>query len=124
MPSELAGEAPVLDRSVIDSLRGLCGVEQPDAVSELCALFFDDMEARLVRVRRAFEAGDRSEVARQAHAIKGASGNLGAMRIYILARQMEAEAKAGRMTVELGAVLIEELARVREVLARDILGPG
>lgn len=119
---EPAADIPVLDRNTLDSIRGLGQPGAPDPVAELCALFFEDMEGRLTRIRRAMGAGDRAEVARQAHAMKGTAGNLGARRMYQAARRLEAQARGGEPAGELAAELSLELERFREVIDREILG--
>jgi HPt (histidine-containing phosphotransfer) domain-containing protein len=121
---EPPADAVVLDMAVLDSIRGLGSPEQPDPVSELCAIFFDDMATRIGRIRRAISVGDVEDLVNQAHAIKGAAGNFGARRVAAVAQRLEieAETEGGGASAELAAELAAELDRVRELVNDEVLG--
>jgi HPt (histidine-containing phosphotransfer) domain-containing protein len=77
---------PVLD---LDHLRGFTEGD-PEVEGELSALFLSTAEAYLRGMREALASG--RPWAAIAHALKGASGNLGARRLATLARVAEGSA--------------------------------
>jgi histidine phosphotransfer protein HptB len=56
---------------------------------EVIRAFVGDCSARLARLEAAIPAGDADAVRRDAHTIKGASGNIGTVTLHELARQLE-----------------------------------
>ncbi|QIN82884.1 PAS domain S-box protein [Rubrobacter tropicus] len=119
-------EAEVLDRAVISSLRGLQGEGDPDIVAELATMFLEDASERLLELRKAIRQGDAEKVASVSHALKGASGNLGAKRVFALCQEFEemgnsgvlagASGRIGRLEVEVtrARAELEEISRVEE----------
>jgi diguanylate cyclase (GGDEF)-like protein len=79
-----AASAP-LDRTVFDKLRDILGATLPHAITpylEDTPLYLDELEA-------AVESGDIETARARAHAIKGSSGNFGAIELSLLAQQAE-----------------------------------
>jgi HPt (histidine-containing phosphotransfer) domain-containing protein len=76
MVSELL---PVLDTRVLRALQQLGSGE--DLVGELSNLLLVEADASLVAIHQAIGAADHGAVARSAHALRGASANLGANRL-------------------------------------------
>ena len=64
---------------------------------ELVAIFLQDYPRQLERLRRALGEGDAAGVARAAHSLKGAAGNLAAEGVVAVARRLEALGKAGEL---------------------------
>jgi HPt (histidine-containing phosphotransfer) domain-containing protein len=62
---------------------------EPDIVIELIDLYVEDVPRRFEIMRSAISDGDRSAVQRQAHTVKGSSGNLGALGIAQICDRME-----------------------------------
>jgi HPt (histidine-containing phosphotransfer) domain-containing protein len=56
---------------------------------EVLHLYIEDISERIDKVREAIANSDRSELMRQAHHIKGSSGNVGALKMQSLAVQVE-----------------------------------
>ncbi|MEC5160261.1 EAL domain-containing protein [Janthinobacterium sp. CG_S6] len=79
-----AGAGPV-DRAVFDKLRELLGAALPQAVEP----FLEDAPGYLLELERAVRDGDGECARASAHALKGASGNLGAATLAQLAGQAE-----------------------------------
>jgi len=66
----------------------------PRFVGLFCKGFLTQMEGLV----SALAAGDADEVRRHAHAIKGSTGNIAALRMHRTAALMEAAAKEGDLT--------------------------
>jgi CheY-like chemotaxis protein/HPt (histidine-containing phosphotransfer) domain-containing protein len=88
----------VLDRTVIDGLRDLRELGQPDPLRELIDLFLRDAQPRLQKLEAALAEPDLSKAAATAHALKGSASNLGARRLADWCAQLEKHAKAGDLS--------------------------
>ena len=64
------------------------GLDEED-YRELIDLFLETGRADYDQLKSAFTAGDNEQVARSAHTISGASGNLGLMNIHEVAKRIE-----------------------------------
>lgn len=67
------------------------GLEEED-YRELVELFLETGRADYDQLRSANAAGDNEQVARSAHTISGASGNLGLMNVHEVAKHIELSA--------------------------------
>ena len=107
-----------LDRGLLDGLRKLGDKE---LLPELIGLFFEDVPGRLERLRAAIEAGDAQAVGRDAHALKGSCGSLGALRMSEIAAELQDAGASGDLSAAPGMLdrLEEEYARVRPELAAE-----
>ena len=63
---------PVLDRAVLEGLRGLQEPGEPDLLAELVEVFEQDVPPRLAALREALEEGDAGTIERTAHTPRGA----------------------------------------------------
>jgi HPt (histidine-containing phosphotransfer) domain-containing protein len=110
-PTEAAGE-PVVD---IDHLLGFTDGDL-ELESELSALFLSSAEAYFERMSRSLQAG--TPWTSSAHALKGASANLGARRLAALARAAEQQPPAAadlemiRHAIDEVSVFFEDRHRV------------
>ncbi len=86
-----------------------------DEYLELVELLVDTGMVDLSNMESAVKAGDADTAARAAHSIKGASGNLGVMDIYELAKAIEAELRNNNL-----AAIEGQLKEIREKL--EVLG--
>ena len=68
-----------------------------DEYRELLELFLDTGRQDYDRLKNAFDAGDAQQVARSAHTICGASGNMGISNIHELAKRIELAAIDNRL---------------------------
>jgi len=84
---------PILDRSVIASLRELGGDDDPSLFFELVHMFLSDTPERMRALSEAFDKRDPTALERAAHALKSSSANLGALGLSALFRDIES---AGR----------------------------
>ncbi|HNU72741.1 MAG TPA: CHASE4 domain-containing protein [Thermodesulfobacteriota bacterium] len=110
----LCGEAVVFDHA--DLLDRLMGDE--DLARQVAAGFLADFPLKMDAMRQALSQRDASFVANCAHAMKGASANVGAPVLQRIAQQLEQAGKAGdcAQAAELFFRMEEELDRLAEVL--------
>ena len=108
----------VLDPSVIASLKALQDQSAPDLMQNLIGLFLNDTPARLQAVRSAVEQQQAVSLARLAHALKGASANLGVRNMARTCAELEelCRADAFRDAPGLVARLEAEFDQVRVLL--------
>ncbi len=91
------------------------GLEE-DEYRELVELFMETGMADYDRLKVAFEAGDAQQVARSAHTIQGAAGNMGIMNVREVAKRIELAAGENQLGSVAGEVdglkgLFDEIAR-------------
>lgn len=93
---------------------------EPELERELAEIFLEDTGQRLGVLRESLESGDAQNLAFNAHAVKGAAANIGALRFHDLAYRLEMRSKEQVMR-EAKALLAElerEFARIREFLVQ------
>jgi CheY-like chemotaxis protein len=119
MPNEV-----VVDLSRLEELAREAGT--PQIVEELSVIFLDDVAKRVVALGLAAQARDQRAYLNVIHAIKGASGNFGAVRMARIAEASERQAKHGDLSAVDAAVidLGRELTAVRQVLERKVFARG
>lgn len=115
MPSPKHDGAAPLDPSRLEELAREAG---PGLVLELSELFVNDMTRRLAELGQAIQGADRAQELALAHAVKGACGNFGALRMAALAEDMERclKADADGSLPRIHAELETELRLVRVLL--------
>jgi len=94
----------------IKALAENLGLEE-DEYLELVDLLVDTGMVDLSNMESAIAAGDTDAAAKAAHSIKGASGNLGIMDIYEVAKTIEAGLRNNNV-----ASVLNQLKEVREKL--------
>jgi histidine phosphotransfer protein HptB len=87
------GSGP-LDESELIELRDLIGL---DGVAELVDLFVEDSVERLSAIETAVSHADAKEIRSAAHAYKGTAAGVGARHVAAIAREMENDARDGRV---------------------------
>lgn len=96
----------------------------PRIVEELSLIFVEDMDKRLEALREAADERGERQLLNVIHAVKGACGNFGALRMASLAEAIERRVKRGNLLgldLEVGELCSEFLA-VRQVLDREVFG--
>jgi CheY-like chemotaxis protein len=88
------GSSEIEDRAVVSPLdegvyRKLVGAMRRERLEQLYALCLSDAEARIAGMRRSASEGDDAAYRREAHAIKGGCGMVGATELQRLATCME-----------------------------------
>jgi CheY-like chemotaxis protein/HPt (histidine-containing phosphotransfer) domain-containing protein len=115
-------EEAALDRGALAGLRELQLEDGSDILEELIEMFVADVPPQLVALQEALEAGDGQFVERIAHALKGSSGNMGAVRMAALCTELEEMGRSGELAAAPGLVfrLADEFGRVRAVFEEDM----
>lgn len=109
---------PVLDKEVIGGLQRLGDSVGEDLIRQLTLIFVEDSEAAIITLRAAVGAGDTAAVVRTAHALRGASVNLGATDLGRMFASLEALDVAGGLLASAHTVdaIEAEFGRVRSAL--------
>lgn len=88
-------EKTVISTDVIETLRELQDDDEPDLVTELFQMYFDDAPVRITEMREAANDGVARDLERAAHTLKSASANLGCYPISELCAKLEKMAREG-----------------------------
>jgi two-component system, sensor histidine kinase and response regulator len=104
-----------------DLLKRLSGDE--DLLADVIKMFVEDCPRRLEAIRGGVERRDAVQVRSEAHALKGAAGNLSAGAVFAAARALEAAAAEGRLEAasDLCERLSTEADRLLTLLRRTFL---
>ena len=100
---------PVLDEEVISGLRELQDSGGPGILAEIVGMFVEDAQLRLQNLREAVASGEPEDLERAAHALKGASGNVGARRMSRVAADLQEIGASGDLSG--AAAKVEALSR-------------
>jgi HPt (histidine-containing phosphotransfer) domain-containing protein len=94
------------------------GLEK-DELQEIVELFLETSASDLHKLRSAIDQGDTQQMVEAAHSIKGASGNLGFMAIFEVAKEVEMKAREKNLYEANEAVvnIKEELDRIDHALS-------
>jgi HPt (histidine-containing phosphotransfer) domain-containing protein len=87
------GELLLLD---IEKMAHEVGLDR-DEYLEVLEVYCEATSEKLEAARKALSAGDAEELAKTAHSVKGASGNLGLMDIYEKVEALEVAAMEGEI---------------------------
>jgi HPt (histidine-containing phosphotransfer) domain-containing protein len=120
------GAAPKLDEAwpIIDAqkLQAIKNLGEPDDeddfFKELLNIFFQRCPALLAELDAAVAAKDPVKVERSGHALKGTSGNLGAMMMMKLAEQLEVMGRSGK--VENASEVLAELHKTYPLTKKEL----
>ena len=91
-PAEISRPEAAVDHAHLDKLKVMIGADQ---LATLLQGFVDSLDERVKRVKPLLEQHKLAEVAREAHDLISISGNIGAMRLSRIARQLESCCKSG-----------------------------
>jgi HPt (histidine-containing phosphotransfer) domain-containing protein len=94
-----------LSGEVVASLRALAEATEPALFNQMFASFLSDSTERISILRSAANTVDAERLKATAHAMKGASANVGAMNMAEIARQLEI---LGRTSSVTGAIALIE----------------
>jgi ligand-binding sensor domain-containing protein/signal transduction histidine kinase/CheY-like chemotaxis protein/HPt (histidine-containing phosphotransfer) domain-containing protein len=114
-PESSPGELPVLDPVYLDRLRQLEEASGRSIVAEIVDSFLGEMPRRLSRMREVLAAGDAGALSFAAHALKGASAQLGGARLASLCHGLDLRARENALGGAAG--MIDEIEREIERLA-------
>ena len=107
-----AAERPVIDTRRLSQLDSLGG---EGVLSELVGLFRRELPGRLSLLRGGLSRGDRHDVERSAHMLRGSGGQLGLPRVQAIAARLE-EGAATVPFADLGTQAAALEAEVQEAL--------
>lgn len=123
-PQFPAEEGQVLDTQALLRIRGMQQQGGPDILATVIQLYLDSSRELMEKIRAGVAARDAKAVGDAAHTLKSSSANLGAVRLPVLARQLESmrrESDLGMMR-PLADELALEYARVVEALRGEMQG--
>ena len=114
--------AVLLDRGTLDALRALPMRGAQNMLSRAAATYLSDSERLLDAIERAIEAGEAAELARAAHAWRSCNGNMGALGLMDLCRELEGRARAGDLSTARALLtrLRNDYGRVGEQLRGEL----
>ena len=100
-------EPPILDSNKIQSIKDL-GEGDDEFFIQLIDLFFERVPTLIGEIKEALKSKNSHKLERSSHALKGSSGNLGAMKLMQIAEILENKGRSSEWSgVEL---LVEDLA--------------
>jgi two-component system sensor histidine kinase/response regulator len=105
----------------LDGMRLRLG-EDDELVREVIRVVLEDLPMQSDLLDQLARQGSTEEAGRQAHKIKGAAGNVGAMALHALAFDMEQAGKSGDLTtlLEKTPELQDGIARFREAVEKAL----
>ncbi len=96
-------------------------------LQEMCQLFDEDMPPRILAMEEAIKAHKPEEMGDVAHAVKGAAGTMGALKVRALALALETLGRTGKGD-QSAEVLVERLkveyARAQAALQAFVCAKG
>ena len=112
--SEIDPAGLVLDAEVTERLRALAQATDPSILTEIYDAFLSSAVGYSATLRQASASGNTDDLARAAHSLKGASANIGAKAVALLAHELEILGNSPSLTGAAGLVaqLEIELKRV------------
>lgn len=110
--------APAIDPGPLEAIRQVQRPGGPDLVQRIVSLFLKEAPARVDALIEGLRRGDAASAARAAHALKSACGNVGALRLSAICRDVEALARDDRISDASAHIeeLSAEFARARAAL--------
>ena len=115
-----------LDHEVVAQLRSLAEATDASLLAQIFDAFLSDGRARMTTLREAADSGDAARLYHAAHALKGASANIGARHMAEICEQLQALGESG--SVAGAGDLIEELdgefGRVQGEIKEQLQGPS
>jgi two-component system, sensor histidine kinase and response regulator len=113
-----ATQRQVDDFEELTNLRAMQQAEEPDIVTELIDIFFQDTPARLEGVRQALGQSDTQALEHAAHSLRGSCATIGARWMAELCFALEKAGRAGQLqkAEAIFAALESEFACVRRTL--------
>lgn len=108
-PSRIADPGAEFDPAPLETLASHMSRQQ---VAEFAAMFLDHIGGYMARIGAAAAQGDLAVLGQEVHAVAGIGGNVGAMRLSVLGRALEAACKTGRH--EVASELMPQLTAAAE----------
>ncbi len=96
-PTSFQADMPVLDSTVVETLKELGGEDDPSLFNDLVDAFLADSPARIEAIGAALRSNDADGAWKAAHGLKSSAANMGALRLSEVCRSIEADGQAGRI---------------------------
>lgn len=110
--------SPALDQQAVARLRALAEASDPSLIDQIFSAFVMDSAERIRALRNALGESDLESMRKAAHALRGASANVGALHIANIAHQLE---RAGNdVNVSGRTVLVDRLEEEFERVLGEI----
>ncbi len=120
--SQTPSSPSALDAEVLARLRSLAEATDASILGQILQAFLDDGTACLQNLRGALENGEAENLRKAAHALKGASGNVGAKRMADISQKLQVLGESG--SVEGAAAQVDaleaEFERVQVEIAAEL----
>jgi HPt (histidine-containing phosphotransfer) domain-containing protein len=107
-----------IDLTMLNKLASYQRAGQPHMITRLIDLFLGQVPTHIAAIETALASGSAQGLSRAAHALKGASANLGATRLSAIASDLEVAARAADLTT--GPASFSELREEWLLVARDL----
>ncbi len=108
-----------LNYKTLESLKSMVREGQPSLLEKVIRLYMESSPKLMETIRHSITLGDAAAMQGAAHSLKSTSGNLGAMMLAEMCKELEALGRAGTTdnAILLLPLLEDEYERVRESLA-------
>ncbi|KAL0209567.1 hypothetical protein RCL1_008405 [Eukaryota sp. TZLM3-RCL] len=90
---QLQRETP-LNEVIIDQLLEISS-EEPSLLQSLLDMYTEDWEVKISNIKKNLDSGNFNPIGEDAHSLKGASGNLGFNRLFLIFTKMQAAGFSG-----------------------------
>ncbi len=112
----------LVDRKALENLRTIAGKDQASLLQKAIRIYMESSPKLLDTLRQSITFGNAEELERAAHSLKSASGNLGALRLTEIFKELESMGRAGipENATPLLPVLEVEFMSFRQVLLEEI----
>lgn len=119
--SDSSNDAPVLDSSVLNSLREMAGKRAKTFIATIIEQYLEDSPPKVQGIQEAIARADVETLRQVSHSLRSSSANLGAVSLANYCKELENLARSGTTT---GAdTYLEQLeleyAKVREALLEE-----
>ena len=114
----------MLDQAALDNIRAVD--DDGSVLAEVIQMYLDEAPGHVAGLQAALAAKDGAALARNAHALKSASFNVGAKGIGELCRKIEKQGKAGDLAdaEDMVAAVVALLDRVQPALKAEMRQPA
>lgn len=111
-----------LNMAVIDELLALSEDGDPELLVDLIQMYLDDSPGKMDSILRGVETNDWERVERAAHALKGSSGNLGAIHVQMACDRIQNACRSHHTSgVPQEATALRALLRDADTALRGLL---
>jgi HPt (histidine-containing phosphotransfer) domain-containing protein len=117
----MSSASSALNAEVVARLRSLAEATDPSLITQIFTSFLNDGAERIDALKEALAGRDTELLYKTAHAIKGASANIGAHSMADMAQKLELAGKAGDMigVAPLMEKIEMEFGRVQREITRS-----